>query len=69
VYGTIDKTVKEIPRVTSQGSIFDVKSYALSCRSPFTRTNDGAKVFIAKEFSKAAGILQIKFKSVHDIIM
>ena len=61
--------INEIPRVTNEGKIFNIKSFVLSCKTPYMKTKEGAKVFISKEYSNAAGKLHLSFYTLHDTIL
>ena len=65
----LDIFINEIPRATNQGKILNIKTFVLSCKTPYMLTKDGAKVFISKEYSKAAGKLHLSFYQLHDLIV
>ena len=65
----LDIYINEIPRSTNEGKIFSVKIFVLSCKTPYMKTKDGAKVFISKEYSNAAGKLHLSFYTLHDLIV
>ena len=60
-HGHLDVYINEIPRVTNEGKIFNIKTFVLSCKTPYMKTKDDAKVFISKEYSNAAGKLHLSF--------
>jgi hypothetical protein len=40
----------------------------LSCKTPYMKLKDGAKIFISKEYSNAAGKLHLSFYTLHDTV-
>jgi hypothetical protein len=68
-HGHLDIYINEIPRSTNESKIFSVKTFVLSCKTPYMKTKDGAKVFISKEYSNAAGKLHLSFYTLHDLIV
>lgn len=60
-YGVIDRQVDEIPRAVNSGNIFNLKTFMLSCKTPYMKTKTGTKVFVSKEYSHAAGKLHLVF--------
>lgn len=68
-HGQIDIYINEIPRVTSEGKLFNIKTFVLSCKTPYMKTKNGTKVFISKEYSNAAGKLHLIFYTLHDLIL
>ena len=68
-HGHLDIYINEIPRATSDGKIFNIKTFVLSCKTPYMKTKDGAKVFISKEYSNAAGKLHLSFYTVLDLVV
>ena len=60
-YGKIDIYINEIPRVNKEGKIFHIKTFIISGKTPYMKTKDGSKVYISKEYSKAAGLLHLTF--------
>jgi len=68
-HGHLDLYINEIPRATNEGKIFNIKTFVLSCKTPYMKTKDGAKVFISKEYSHAAGKLHLNFYQLHDLIV
>jgi hypothetical protein len=52
-----------------KGKLFCVKTFVLSCKTPYMKLKDGAKIFISKEYSNAAGKLHLSFYQIHDIII
>lgn len=60
-HGHLDIYINEIPRATNEGKIFNIKTFVLSCKTPYMKTKDDAKVFISKEYSNAAGKLHLSF--------
>jgi hypothetical protein len=42
-----------------------VKTFVLSCKTPYMKLKDGAKIFISKEYSNAAGKLHLSFYTLH----
>ncbi len=59
LYDQIDSFINEIPRVTNQGNLFNIKTFVLSCKTPYMSTKNGMKVFINKEYSNSAGKLHL----------
>jgi hypothetical protein len=57
----LDVYINEIPRAINEGKIFNIKTFILSCKTPYMKTKDGTKVFISKEYSNAAGKLHLGF--------
>lgn len=68
-HGHLDIYINEIPRSTNEGKFFSVKTFSLSCKTPYMKAKDGAKVFISKEYSNAAGKLHLYFNTLYDIII
>lgn len=68
-HGHLDIYINEIPRATNEGKIFNIKTFVLSCKTPYMKTKDGAKVFISKEYSNAAGKLHLSFYTLTDLIV
>ena len=68
-HGPLDIYINEIPRVINEGKIFNIKTFVLSCKTPYMKTKDGTKVFISKEYSNAAGKLHLIFYTMHDLIL
>jgi hypothetical protein len=68
-HGPLDIYINEIPRSANEGKFFGVKTFILSCKTPYMKTKDGAKVFISKEYSNAAGKLHLSFYTLHDLII
>src|SRR5688500_6847840 len=68
-HGQLDVYINEIPRATNVTTIFNIKTFVLSCNTPYMKTKDGAKVFISKEYSNAAGKLHLSFYRLHDFIV
>lgn len=68
-HGPLDIYINEIPRATNEGKIFNIKTFVLSCKTPYMKTKDGAKVFISKEYSNGAGKLHLSFYTIHDLII
>jgi hypothetical protein len=68
-HGQLDIYINEIPRSTNEGRIFSVKTFILSCKTPYMKTKEGSKVFISKEYSNAAGKLHLSFYILHDMII
>lgn len=68
-HGHLDTYINEIPRATNEGKIINIKTFVLSCKTPYMKTKDGAKVFISKEYSNAAGKLHLNFYMLHDLIV
>lgn len=68
-HGHLDIYINEIPRSFNEGKVFSVKTFVLSCKTPYMKTKDGAKVFISKEYSNAAGKLHLSFYTLHDLIV
>ncbi len=68
-HGHLDTYINEIPRATNEGKIMNIKTFVLSCKTPYMKTKDGAKVFISKEYSNAAGKLLLNFYMLHDLIV
>ena len=60
-YGSLDVYINELPRSTHCGKLFCVKTFVLSCKTPYMKLKDGAKIFISKEYSHAAGKLHLSF--------
>ena len=60
-YGKVDVYINDIPRVSKEGKIFNIKTFIVSERTPYMKTKDDTKVFISKEYSKAAGLLHLSF--------
>ncbi len=60
-HGHLDIYINEMPRATSEGKCFNIKTFILSCKTPYMKTKDGTKVFISKEYSNAAGKLHLGF--------
>lgn len=67
-HGHLDIYINEIVRATQEGKIFNIKTFILSCKTPYMKTKDGSKVFISKEYSNAAGKLHLNFYTLHDLI-
>ena len=67
-HGQLDVYINEIPRATNESKIFNIKTFVLSCKTPYMKTKDGAKVFISKEYSNAAGKLHLSFYTLHVFI-
>jgi hypothetical protein len=67
-HGHLDTYINEIPRATNEGKIINIKTFVLSCKTPYMKTKDGAKVFISKEYSNAAGKLHLNFYTLHDLV-
>lgn len=65
-HGQLDVYINEIPRATNESKILNIKTFVLSCKTPYMKTKDGAKVFISKEYSNAAGKLHLSFYTLHD---
>jgi hypothetical protein len=68
-HGQLEEYINEIPRVSKEGKIFNIKTFALSCKTPYMQTKEGVKVFISKEYSNAAGKLHLSFYTLHDTII
>ena len=47
-HGQFDVYINEIPRATNDGKIFNIKTFVLTCKTPYMKTKDGSKVFINK---------------------
>lgn len=60
-HGHLDIYINEIPRATNDGKVFNIKTFVLSCKTPYMKTKDGTKVFISKEYSNDAGKLHLSF--------
>ena len=60
-YGQINSFVDELPRAIGSGKLFSVKTFVLSCRTPYMKTRQERKLFISKEYSNAAGKLHLAF--------
>lgn len=60
-YGSLDVYINELPRSKHAGKLFCVKTFVLSCKTPYMKLKDGAKIFISKEYSHAAGKLHLSF--------
>lgn len=58
-----------MPRAINEGKIFNIKTFILSCKTPYMKTKDGSKVYISKEYSNAAGKLHLAFYTLHDLII
>jgi hypothetical protein len=69
MHGHLDIYINEIPRATNEGKIFNIKTFVLSCKTPYMKTKDDAKVFISKEYSNAAGKLHLSFYTLTDLII
>ena len=54
----------ELPRATGAGKLFSVKTFILSCRTPYMMTREDRKLYINKEYSNAAGKLHLAFYAV-----
>jgi hypothetical protein len=67
-YGLLDIYINELPRSTNMGKLFCVKTFVLSCKTPYMKLKDGAKIFISKEYSHAAGKLHLSFYQLHATI-
>jgi hypothetical protein len=68
-HGHLDIYINEMPRATNEGKIFNIKTFVLSCKTPYMKTKDGTKVYISKEYSNAAGKLHLSFYTLHDLII
>ena len=68
-HGQLDIYINEIPRSINEGKIFSIKTFVLSCKTPYMKTKEGTKVFISKEYSNAAGKLHLSFYTLHDLII
>ena len=68
-HGHLDLYINEIPRATNEGKILNIKTFVLSCKTPYMKTKDGAKVFISKEYSNAAGKLHLSFYTLHNMVI
>ena len=68
-HGHLDIYINEIPRSINEGKVFNVKTFVLSCKTPYMKTKEGTKVFISKEYSNAAGKLHLSFYTLHDLIL
>jgi len=64
-YGHLDIYINELPRQIHDGKLFCVKTFVLSCKTPYMKLKDGAKIFISKEYSNAAGKLHLSFYQLH----
>ena len=67
-YGNLDIYMNELPRSTQERKLFCVKTFVLSCKTPYMMLKDGAKIFISKEYSNAAGKLHLSFYTLHNTI-
>lgn len=67
-YGHLDIYMNELPRSIHEGKLFCVKTFVLSCKTPYMKLKDGVKVFISKEYSNAAGKLHLSFYTLHDTV-
>ena len=67
-YGSLDIYMNELPRQTQEGKLFCVKTFVLSCKTPYMKLKDGAKIFISKEYSNAAGKLHLSFHTLNKTI-
>jgi hypothetical protein len=67
-HGPLDMYINEIPRVTQFGKIFHINTFVLSCKTPYMKTKEGAKIFISKEYSNAAGKLHLNFYKLYSLI-
>lgn len=67
-YGHLDMYINELPRNIQSGKLFCVKTFVLSCKTPYMKLKDGAKIFISKEYSNAAGKLHLSFYQLHDTV-
>jgi hypothetical protein len=63
-YGHLDIYMNELPRSIHEGKLFCIKTFVLSCKTPYMKLKDGVKVFISKEYSNAAGKLHLSFYSL-----
>jgi hypothetical protein len=68
-HGHLDIYINEMPRAINEGKIFNIKTFVLSCKTPYMKTKDGSKVYISKEYSNAAGKLHLSFYTLHDLII
>ena len=60
-YGQINQFIDELPRAIGSGKLLSVKTFILSCRTPYMKTRQERKLFINKEYSNAAGKLHLAF--------
>ena len=67
-HGQLDIYINELPRSIQDGKLFCVKTFVLSCKTPYMKLKDGAKIFISKEYSNAAGKLHLSFYQLHDTV-
>ena len=67
-YEHLDIYINELPRSTQESKLFCVKSFVLSCKTPYMKLKDGAKIVISKEYSNAAGKLHLSFYTLHDTV-
>lgn len=67
-YEHLDIYINELPRSTSENKLFCVKTFVLSCKTPYMKLKDGAKIFISKEYSNAAGKLHLSFYTLFDLV-
>ena len=68
-HGQLDCYINEIPRAITEGKIFNIKTFVLSCKTPYMKTKNDEKVFISKEYSNAAGKLHLSFYQMHDLVV
>jgi hypothetical protein len=68
IHGHLDIYINEIPRTTTECSFFNIKTFVLSCKTPYMKTKNDTKVFIKKEYSNAAGRLHLQFCFLLDLI-
>jgi hypothetical protein len=67
-YGHLDLYINELPRSIHEGKLFCVKTFILSCNTPYMKLKDDAKIFISKEYSNAAGKLHLSFYQLYNTI-
>lgn len=67
-HGQLDVYINELPRSQTEGKIFSIQTFVLSCKTPYMKTKDGSKVFISKEYSNAAGKLHLHFYLLLDLV-
>lgn len=69
VHGQLDVFINELPRCINDGKLFNIKTFVLSCKTPYMKTKDDTKVFISKEYSNAAGKLHLIFYTILNIVV
>lgn len=67
-HGYLNVYIDELVREARKGKVMNIRTFVLSCKTPYMRTKDGSKVFISKEYSNAAGKLHLNFYMLHHLI-